>query len=127
MIYSSTKNALTDAIESLGIDLTRKCEIDDPLELTEEFFFNDIHNSVDAAEPKVTAALAAASSAAGGSAPAPAPPAPVTLSQATTFNKPSRPGRGPAKLTATGSVEILGEGEKNEKSEKSEKTEETKA
>lgn len=43
MLYSSCKKAVTDVIETLGIEVHKKIEVDSGSELTEEFLLDEIH------------------------------------------------------------------------------------
>lgn len=50
MLYSSCKSPLVDFIENqIGVPLSKKLEIDDPKELTEEFIYDEVHPKVNVA------------------------------------------------------------------------------
>lgn len=43
MLYSSCRNAVVEVIESIGIEVAKKIEVDSGSELTEEFLMDEIH------------------------------------------------------------------------------------
>ncbi|KAH9496320.1 Twinfilin-2-A [Bulinus truncatus] len=43
MLYSSCKSPLVEQLASIGIEIEKKIEIDDPKELSEEFIYEEIH------------------------------------------------------------------------------------
>ncbi|KAK2577878.1 hypothetical protein KPH14_001390 [Odynerus spinipes] len=52
MLYSSCKAPLLDLIQSLGVNITKKLEIDDGKELTEGFLQEELHPKVNLHRPK---------------------------------------------------------------------------
>lgn len=52
MLYSSCKSPLISKIESLGIEITKKLEVDDPKELSEENVYDEIHPKKNVATKK---------------------------------------------------------------------------
>lgn len=52
MLYSSCKSPLISRIESLGIEITKKLEVDDPKELSEENVYDEIHPKKNVATKK---------------------------------------------------------------------------
>ncbi|XP_012258029.1 twinfilin isoform X1 [Athalia rosae] len=52
MLYSSCKGPLLDLIQSLGVTITKKLEIDDGKELTMEFLQEELHPKVNLHRPK---------------------------------------------------------------------------
>lgn len=52
MLYSSCKGPLTELMESLGLQIIKKIEIDDGAELTEEFLQDEIHPKKNLHRPK---------------------------------------------------------------------------
>lgn len=43
MLYSSCKNPLTDTISNLGLEISKKVEVDSGDELTEKYFYDELH------------------------------------------------------------------------------------
>ncbi|XP_061175889.1 twinfilin-1-like [Saccostrea echinata] len=52
MLYSSCKSPLISRIEALGIEITKKLEVDDPKELSEENVYDEIHPKKNVATKK---------------------------------------------------------------------------
>ncbi|XP_015592032.1 twinfilin isoform X1 [Cephus cinctus] len=52
MLYSSCKAPLLDLIQSLGVNITKKLEIDDGKELNEDFLQEELHPKVNLHRPK---------------------------------------------------------------------------
>ncbi|XP_050314671.1 twinfilin [Anthonomus grandis grandis] len=52
MLYSSCKNPLTNSIANLGLDITKKIEIDSGSELTEQFLYEELHPTNSLHRPK---------------------------------------------------------------------------
>ncbi|KAG5889236.1 hypothetical protein JTB14_006372 [Gonioctena quinquepunctata] len=52
MLYSSCKNPLTDTITNLGLSIEKKVEIDSGSELTEKYFYDELHPTNSLHRPK---------------------------------------------------------------------------
>ncbi|PVD25341.1 hypothetical protein C0Q70_15841 [Pomacea canaliculata] len=50
MLYSSCKSPLIDYLTHQGLEITKKLEIDDPKELTEDYMYDEVHPKVNVAK-----------------------------------------------------------------------------